>query len=286
MSKSLGNFVTIRELLGTPAFGGNRWSGEVLRLAMLMTHYREPINWTINRLEEVRHELAEWTRSMIERVEAPYPVDFARVLPDDETISALQDDINTPKAITRLRSLHKLAHAGDLEAKAVLARTLNWLGVYRRAYHFAYYDDLPSATNIRVDLIWKFKNTVSNARALLLNESVQTQDAQMDPRRLEALVNELYPNLAIDGVRIRLGAFNNITLEPISDYAKRDQGQIERLVDARNAARKAKNFKEADRIRDELTAMGIQLKDAKDPATGEIVTTWEVRASGTTEAKR
>ncbi len=45
----------------------------------------------------------------------------------------------------------------------------------------------------------------------------------------------------------------------------------------RNAARKAKNFKEADRIRDELSAMGIQLKDSKDPATGEIVTTWEVK---------
>ena len=37
-----------------------------------------------------------------------------------------------------------------------------------------------------------------------------------------------------------------------------------------------RNFKEADRIRDELSGMGIQLKDAKDPATGEIVTTWEV----------
>ncbi len=58
------------------------------------------------------------------------------------------------------------------------------------------------------------------------------------------------------------------------------------LIAARNAARKAKNFKEADRIRDELAAMGIQLKDAKDPATGEIRTTWEVRASGATEVKR
>ena len=56
-----------------------------------------------------------------------------------------------------------------------------------------------------------------------------------------------------------------------------DDGKVEALTAARNAARKAKDFKEADRIRDELAAMGIQLKDAKDPATGEIVTTWEVK---------
>ena len=52
--------------------------------------------------------------------------------------------------------------------------------------------------------------------------------------------------------------------------------RFEELIDARNAARKAKNFEEADRIRDELAAMGIILKDAKDPKTGELVTTWEV----------
>ena len=52
--------------------------------------------------------------------------------------------------------------------------------------------------------------------------------------------------------------------------------RVDELVDARNAARKAKDFKEADRIRDELAAMGIELKDAKDPKTGELVTTWEV----------
>ena len=56
-----------------------------------------------------------------------------------------------------------------------------------------------------------------------------------------------------------------------------DADQVQDLIAARNAARKAKDFKEADRIRDELSAMGIQLKDAKDPATGEIVTTWEVK---------
>ena len=52
MSKSLGNFVTINELLATDVFGGRSWSGEVLRLAMLKTHYRQPIDWTVRALEE------------------------------------------------------------------------------------------------------------------------------------------------------------------------------------------------------------------------------------------
>ena len=56
-----------------------------------------------------------------------------------------------------------------------------------------------------------------------------------------------------------------------------DEAEVATLIAARNAARKAKNFKEADRIRDELSGMGIQLKDAKNPSTGEIETTWEVK---------
>jgi cysteinyl-tRNA synthetase len=56
-----------------------------------------------------------------------------------------------------------------------------------------------------------------------------------------------------------------------------DEAELADLVAARNTARKARDFKEADRIRDELAAMGIALKDSKDPATGEIRTTWEVK---------
>jgi cysteinyl-tRNA synthetase len=60
------------------------------------------------------------------------------------------------------------------------------------------------------------------------------------------------------------------------DETKAAQADVNALIDARHAARAAKDFKEADRIRDELAAMGITLKDAKDPKTGELVTTWEV----------
>jgi cysteinyl-tRNA synthetase len=62
--------------------------------------------------------------------------------------------------------------------------------------------------------------------------------------------------------------------------------RVKTLVEARSKARKAKDFKEGDRIREKLAAMGIALKDAKDPKTGEIITTWELRASGPTEVAR
>ena len=54
--------------------------------------------------------------------------------------------------------------------------------------------------------------------------------------------------------------------------------EINSLIAQRLKARNEKNWAESDRIRDELAAMGIQLKDAKDPDTGEIVTTWEVKS--------
>ena len=53
MSKSLGNFVTMRELLAD-------WPGDVIRLAMLGTHYRQPINWTLEKLNEAEKTLASW----------------------------------------------------------------------------------------------------------------------------------------------------------------------------------------------------------------------------------
>ena len=56
-----------------------------------------------------------------------------------------------------------------------------------------------------------------------------------------------------------------------------DEAKIEAAIAKRLEAFKAKDFAEADRIRDELTAQGIQLRDSKDSETGERVTTWELK---------
>jgi cysteinyl-tRNA synthetase len=91
MSKSLGNFFTVRDLLaqGVP--------GEVIRFVMLSTHYRKPMDWTDRKREEAERRLAAWFRKT-EGVE-PAKVVPARVL------DALADDLNTHLALTEMNSL-------------------------------------------------------------------------------------------------------------------------------------------------------------------------------------
>mgnify|MGYP006279096119 CR=1 FL=1 len=121
MSKSLGNFVTIHELLHTQTFGGRKWPGEVLRLAMLRTHYRQPIDWTVKALEEA----AEETAGLAQLVASA----SAASAPPEDFVAALADDLNTPNAITLLRAYAKRARGGDNDARAALKACLNLLGL-------------------------------------------------------------------------------------------------------------------------------------------------------------
>ncbi|WP_333630228.1 cysteine--tRNA ligase [Agrobacterium cavarae] len=183
MSKSDGNFVTIYDLLHTEAFGGRKWPGEVLRLAMLMTHYREPIDFSVKRLEEAERLLAKWPAA--EAGDADI---------DQSVLDALADDLNTVAAVQALHALAQAANA-DPEKLPVFAASAALLGV------------LPKKTEV--------------------DEAIAAAVDSLVAMRLEML--------------------------------------------------KAKNFAEADRIRDELSAKGIQLKDGKDKETGERVTTWELK---------
>lgn len=96
MSKSDGNFITIAELLETEKFGGRKWPGDVLRLAMLMTHYREPIDFSLRKLEEAVSVLDRWERQAGAATKAP---------PDAQFVALLADDLGTPLALSRVHEL-------------------------------------------------------------------------------------------------------------------------------------------------------------------------------------
>lgn len=135
MSKSLGNFITIHQLLETDTFGGRKWSGEVLRLAMLMTNYRQPIDFTVKRLEEAERILDKWYSSLLDRDIQPAN------RPDESILQALNDDLNTPLALSHLSeifrsykgtSVDKNAKGGDIrddEWAAFALANANFLGL-------------------------------------------------------------------------------------------------------------------------------------------------------------
>jgi cysteinyl-tRNA synthetase len=114
MSKSLGNFITIRDLLA-------HWPGEVLRFQMLMTHYRSPIDWTRHATEQASIALDSFQHAT------------ATVSPEDgnispEVLAGLLDDLNTSQAIASLHSLASKARSGNYQAAADLKATCQFLG--------------------------------------------------------------------------------------------------------------------------------------------------------------
>ena len=98
MSKSLGNFYTVHELL-------EEFPGEAIRLVLLQTHYRQPLDFTKAGIAEARRTLDRWYRT-IDGVAGEGDV-------PESLLAALSDDMNTPQA---LAELHKLAGSGDAAA--------------------------------------------------------------------------------------------------------------------------------------------------------------------------
>ncbi|MGB6419825.1 MAG: cysteine--tRNA ligase [Pseudolabrys sp.] len=113
MSKSLGNFVTIHELL-------KDWPGEVVRFTMLQTQYRQPINWTIAGLREAQKNLDHWY-DLTADVEPGYLC--------ADALGALLDDLNTPKAFAALHDLRGEAAKGVKPAAASLKASAQLIGL-------------------------------------------------------------------------------------------------------------------------------------------------------------
>jgi cysteinyl-tRNA synthetase len=201
MSKSLGNFVTLHELMTVGWRGSMPWSGHVLRFAMLMTHYRQPIDWTPTRIAlawanlETFMSLGKTKLGFTEQTILGEQLEILSRPPSGGLLGHLADDLNTAAAIAShlfsLANVAKQTGKEGLEATKQLLRDCLFLGV--------------------------------------------------DP----------YQSIR-------------------DEWERQDQKAIQAQIAARNAARKAKNFAEADRIRDELASKGIVLKDSKDGTTWEI----------------
>ncbi|MDD7908963.1 cysteine--tRNA ligase [Pseudovibrio exalbescens] len=204
MSKSLGNFYTVHELLESENFGGRKWSGEAIRYTLLQTQYRQPFDFTEKGLVEAEKQIKRWTDLFIKLG----VVQNSDPKPENEVVMGLTDDLNTPRAFAAMHKLARNARSGDKEAAQQLADSLAFLGFDPKSWVEA-----------------------------------QTREEQS-------------------------------TLENIDPAL---QARVEEQIALRLEARKNKDFAESDRIRDELAAEGIILKDQKNKETGEIETTWEVK---------
>ena len=117
MSKSLGNFFSVRELLN------KGFSGEVIRFVYLSTHYSKPMDWTAKKAEEAEATLRKW-RKLTHGCHSSKAI-------SNEVIDALNDDLNTSKAIT---VLHGLAKTGDIEGLKSSAQSLGLLSDHMGAW--------------------------------------------------------------------------------------------------------------------------------------------------------
>jgi cysteinyl-tRNA synthetase len=121
MSKSLGNFILIKDLL-------EKYDGEVIRLAILSSHYRQPLIWNNDLLNQSTKTLEKLYSSI-----TPYDLEINRedCKPHEEVLSALYDDLNTPKALAKIFSISKLISKSENKTELVksLIGSANLIGL-------------------------------------------------------------------------------------------------------------------------------------------------------------
>jgi cysteinyl-tRNA synthetase len=250
MSKSLGNFVTIRDLLG-------KWPGDVLRLQMLMAHYRSPIDWTEVRAVQANTELEDWSHVL----QAYYLWPDDMFPPPTAITRVLADDLDTPNALTVLRELYSRAKKGTQEDILEFAASCRLLGFRHLDKPGLFEQGTSGIGEGAAHLLFENADRVQALRAAYANTAGPT------------VISSIKSEIEHTGVKVEVD--DKINIELVLGDRSGIEAKVSDLISLRTAARARKDFKESDRIRDELAAMGVVLKDSKNPTTGEPVTTWE-----------
>ena len=228
MSKSLGNFVTIHELLHTTTFGGRKWSGEVLRLAMLRTHYRQPIDWTVKALEEAEATLDRWYEAVGDAEPA------SEIAPS--VLDALADDLNTPAALSEL---HRLARSEEAASRG---------NRHREEAEGRRGDPGEPPQPFTPGLLRSARNDDDGSTELQRAQAAQILKTSANLLGLLQQTRSERQAIALSEAKI-------------------DVTEINAIIAERAEARATRNWAESDRLRDHLAALGVAIKDNKDGAT-------------------
>ena len=214
MSKSLGNFFLLREIL-------EKFSGNVVRLFILSTHYRKPINFSFENMEDTKKALQNIVKSMNkfenivekyknEKIENVKNSEFSQKIEefDKKFEEAMNEDMNTPQALAtifdQIRETNKFISTNDTDFSTI------------------YYEIKKSYDSLKT----KIEN--------------------------------------VFGIAIEV---ENAVKEEEGENMELTKKLIELLIKLRSEARSEKNFKLSDEIRDELKALGVEIKDNKDGST-------------------
>ena len=159
MSKSLGNVLLVHDLL-------EKIPGEAIRLALLSTHYRRPLDWNAQRLAGARKTLRQFYTTLERVAASPAAPDVG---PDEEVLAALRNDLNVPGALVRLHELASALDNAETEAARIRAKA----------------SLLASA-----DLFGLLQQDPGTALAALNQRTAVQQAAALPDSRIEALVAE------------------------------------------------------------------------------------------------
>ncbi len=239
-------------------------AGSVLRYAMLQSHYRQPIDWTVSRLEQARQEMGYWA-AMYSGSDAhsdyqrrKYKKEFPQ--PTPALVQALTDDLNTPNAVAVLRQQFSDGCSTN-GLSPEFFQNCEFLGLLNGESIGALEDTHVSGTNVNPSRLHDAIPSVMKYRVGLANDRPE-------------VIKEAESELAALGVQAQDRRDGFVDLIPLNKSSELDRAAIDALISERAAARARKDFKESDRIRDQLAAMKIILMDGKD-ASGNPVTTWE-----------
>lgn len=203
MSKSLGNFFTLRDIKEEYDLG-------IIRFYLLTTNYRQPINFTREIIEQAKASLQRLTNAYFKLEE------------------------HVEKAEAKETSDEEKAMEEDLES-------------FKERFIEVMDDDLNTADGI----------TVLFDMAKFINTKVDKSSSKVFVEKVFALYKDLFSVLGLVAKK--------------KENSDIDVEEIERLIEERNLAKKAKNYDLADKIRDDLSAMGVRIQDSRDGVKWELM---------------